>query len=561
MIFPTLVFQLAYQYPPFRQQLLQVLRASPDIGQESLCSQMEKIIVGPLKATHIPTLIIIDALDECKDEEPASAILSILSRYVGQIPDVKFFITGRPEPRIRSGFRLANLQPITEVLRLHDVGRSSVDIDIKLFLRTQLDEIAKTRSDHDFTEEWPTSADMNILLEKAAGLFIYASTVIKFVESENHLPTTRLSLVTSFPQSTFEEGRSGIDALYTQILEQAFHNIHMDDKGFYAHFRSRLGVVLLLLNPLPIKVLSNLMRASDIHTTFRSLHSLLLIPKTMEDPIRVFHKSFPDFLTDPERCRDKRFFINPSIHHQEILFLCLNLMKERLKRNICNLDDYTILSKIKDLPAHRGTCLGGALEYACKFWTRHLLEIPSSSHSVKEIHEAINDFFTTQLPYWIEVLSLVGNLGLGVHAINNIHKWYTSVSCGLSTHQNQCLHLLFRQVIPASGQVIPNGSSWKILMQSATLPPTSTAMLSHFPPPHLGSRKATVQSSYTQLRWSKGSQTGGGLVPAQFPPVAPLRPLYAGKTLLQLGYHLVISLSSMKLLEPTHLSFLATLMK
>ena len=96
-IFPTLAFQLAYQYPLFREQLLQVLRANPDIRRESLCSQMEKAIVGPLKTTQIQTLIIIDALDECKDEEPASAILSNLSRYVDQIPNVKFFITGRPE--------------------------------------------------------------------------------------------------------------------------------------------------------------------------------------------------------------------------------------------------------------------------------------------------------------------------------------------------------------------------------------------------------------------------------------------------------------------------------
>ena len=55
---------------------------------------MEKLVVGPLEATRIPTLIIIDGLDGCKDEEPGSAILSILSRYMDQISDVKFFITG-----------------------------------------------------------------------------------------------------------------------------------------------------------------------------------------------------------------------------------------------------------------------------------------------------------------------------------------------------------------------------------------------------------------------------------------------------------------------------------
>jgi hypothetical protein len=146
VIFPTLAFQLAYQYPPFQEELLKVLRANPGIGHQSLCSQLEKVIIGPFKATQISTLIIIDALDECKDEEPASAILSMLSRYVDEIPNVKFFITGRPEPRIRSGFRLEALRPITEVLKLHNIERSSVDSDIKLFFRTRLTEIVKHRS-------------------------------------------------------------------------------------------------------------------------------------------------------------------------------------------------------------------------------------------------------------------------------------------------------------------------------------------------------------------------------------------------------------------------------
>ena len=61
---------------------------------------MDKLIVGPLMQSAISTFIVIDALDECKDEEPASAILSVLGQFISQIPKVKFFLTGRPEPRI-----------------------------------------------------------------------------------------------------------------------------------------------------------------------------------------------------------------------------------------------------------------------------------------------------------------------------------------------------------------------------------------------------------------------------------------------------------------------------
>ena len=425
-IFPTLAFQLAYQYPAFRERLLEVVRANPGIGRESLCNQFEKAIVGPFKATQVPTLIIIDALDECKDEEPASAILSILSRYMDKIPSVKFFITGRPEPRIRSGFRLKSLKSITEVFRLHDVKRTSVDGDIKLYFRTRLTEVSATRSDCDFMEEWPSPSDIDILCEKAAGFFIYASTVVKFVASQNHVPMKRLALIISLPQNTTHEGKSGVDPLYTQVLEQAFSSTEPDE---HEHYKIILGTVVLVFNPLSVRALSELLLVDDIPTTLRALHSVLLVPdlKEAEDPIRTFHKSFPDFLTDPERCQRKWFFVDLQVH-AEIALSCLRLMREKLKRNICNIDDYALLSEAGDLATLQKNCIGSALEYACHFWTKHLLKIPSNSSCVKEIQEAIDKFFTTNLLYWIEVLVLTRNLDLGVHAMNDIERWYTTVS-------------------------------------------------------------------------------------------------------------------------------------
>ena len=391
---------------------------------------MEMLLVGPLKATNISALIIIDALDECKDEEPSSAILSVLSRYVDKIPRVKFSITGRPEPRIRSGFRLKSLRPITEVFRLHDVARSSVDHDIELYFRTQLTDIATSRSDCDFAEDWPSSSDINVLCTKAAGLFIYAATVVKFVAFRHRTPTQQLERITSLPGSTTHEGRAGIDLLYTQILEQAADDVDRveDDEEIYANFKSVVGAVLLVYNPLSAKALSDLSRLSNIYTTLHSLHSLLLVPESPEDPICIFHKSFPDFLTDPNRCKDEKFFVKPSVHHAEILLFCLRIMREKLKKNICNLDDYAVLSEVKDLPTEKEEQIGGALEYACQFWTKHLLGVPSDSPCVQEVQREIEQFFTTHFLQWIEVLVLVGNLTVSVYAINDIEQWYTRVS-------------------------------------------------------------------------------------------------------------------------------------
>jgi len=437
VIFPTLAYQLACQYPPFQEKLLQALKTKHGFKHGSLCTQLETLIVGPFQALQTPTLIIIDALDECRDGEPASALLSVLSRYVDRIPLVKFFITGRPEPRIRSGFRLELLCPHTEVLRLHDIKADLVDSDIKLFLKTKLTHITKNRSGCNFTEDWPSPQDVDALCEKAAGLFIYASTIVKFVASQYHPPNERLALIISLPQDTSHEGKSGINLLYTQVLGQAFHDV---DEDFYLTLRSVVGAVVLASHPLSIQTLSDLLgncgTPAGIYNALRPLHSVLLVSANIEDPVQIFHKSFADFLTNPKRCTDIHFFINPQIHHREILLSCLNLMEERLKKNICDLDDYAFLGDVEDLPTLQRAHIGDALEYACCFWATHLRETTGSSIGIKEVQQAIDRFFTTCFLFWVEALSLLENLEIGVYALSEIERWYTLVSYFWNIHKN-----------------------------------------------------------------------------------------------------------------------------
>ena len=297
--------------------------------------------------------------------------------------------------------------------------------------------------------DWPNSSDIEILCEKAAGFFIYASTVVKFFMSKNRTPAEQLNQIISHPLSTSHEGRSGIDSLYTQVLEEVVDNIDRGDEELYSHFTTVVGTVVLVFNPLSVKALSDLLRMSSITTTLRSLHSLLLVPTNDVSPVHIFHKSFSDFLTDPGRCIDHRFFVNPQNCHAEISHSCLDPMKEKLKKNICELDDHIILSGVEDLADRRKDYIGDALEYACCFWTKHLLRIPGSGPGVKKMQEVIDKFFTTNLLLWIEVLCLVGNLDICAYALNDIEQWYMLVSYIWSSHSGYSSE--FRQEFPASG--------------------------------------------------------------------------------------------------------------
>ena len=99
-----------------------------------------------------------------------------------------------------------------------------------------------------------------------------------------------------------------------------------------------------------------------------------------------------------------------------------------MKKNICNLDGYTVLSEVKDLSALRKVHIRDALEYACKFWTKHLLGTPSQTPLVEEVQKAIDKFFTVHLLHWIEVLAITGGLGTGVYSMNDIEQWFRLVS-------------------------------------------------------------------------------------------------------------------------------------
>jgi hypothetical protein len=320
--FPPLHISLRVAIPTSEATSSGVIKEDPTLAHASLISQLENLLVNPLFGKDISCVIVIDALDECIDDEPSSAILSVLGRFVKQVPLVKFFITGRPEPRIRSGFRLPLLEPLTQIFLLHGVELSSIDNDIRLYLTQRLTAIAKRRSDLDLSDPWPQDNEIEALTKKSSGLFIFASTLVKFVASEHHEPNERLRLVLSKGSGTTHEGRTGIDSLYSQVLCHAFLDIR--ESAVFDDVRGVLGAIVLAFIPLSRRELSRILHipASTIRTTLRHLHSVVLVPDDESKKIRVFHKSFPDFLQDNKRCTDSRFHINSVAHHGDMALRC-----------------------------------------------------------------------------------------------------------------------------------------------------------------------------------------------------------------------------------------------
>ena len=425
-IFPTLAYQLACRYPAFRNRIIQAIKRDPSVARNSLISQLKELIVDPLSSTKISCVIVVDALDECIDVQPASALLSVLGRYAKDLPLVKFFITGRPEPRIRTGFRLPLLEPITEIFLLHEVELSNVDKDIRLYLQEKLTQVAKQRSDFDVSDPWPCDQDLTALTKKSSGLFIFASTLVKFIESGHHVPKNRLQFVISQSGSTAHEGGAGVDLLYTQVLEHAFPDT--GDATVFEDSRRMLGTVILAFNPLSREEIAMILgvEVSLVAAVLRHLHSVLLVPAEDSKEIRVFHKSFPDFLQDHGRCSNQKFVVDPPIHHGDIALGCLKLLM-KLKRNPCDLPDFVMNQDVDNLPGLLEDKVGNATRYACGYWAMHVRSSPTTSNYAVQLITSATEFFNSNGIQWIEVMSLENRLESVVHSIHNLYDWFGKV--------------------------------------------------------------------------------------------------------------------------------------
>jgi len=424
-IFPTLAFQLAHRFPKFRLILVPLLQSNPDVVHESLCRQMEKLIVEPLRSADVSTTIVIDALDECKDEEPSSAILSVLARLVDRIPKVKFLITGRPEPRIKTGFRLPVLVELTAVFVLHDVHPSLTDNDIRLFLKHELSELAQRRR----LGRWPSDKNIDLLCNRAAGFFVYAVATVKFLDSSAHLPKRRLDVILKLPECTAPEGKTRLnlkttlDTLYTSILQTAFGE---QDPEVYSKAGSIIGAVVLAVNPLPPSGIAELvgLDAEEVIMLLTLVQSLLAFDEDSNQPVKSFHKSFPDFITDPSRCTDARFYISPRNVHLELAMNCLKMMNEGLEQNLLSLPDYTLNSEVNDLETRIDNRISIGLQYACRSWHSHLTK---AEGDVSDVVSYLRIFLEERFLAWLEVASTVGAVGGAAVGLEKLIPWLREV--------------------------------------------------------------------------------------------------------------------------------------
>jgi len=418
LLFPTIAYQLALFNPSFQTHLSDVMHEDPHVQSALAPMQLEKLIINPLhaaKETFQPCIIVIDALDECKDENATSTILSALSVFASQCFPLKFLITSRPVVNVMEGFRSTGLMKDTNALVLHSIPPDISEKDIRIYLEYRLSRIAQRFR----LKSWPPRDEVTQLVEQSRGLFIFAATVANFIEDPNRSnPKQRLRtmLSTTYVASPATSPHKHLDSLYLGVLQGAFPQI---DEAQQADLQMVLGTIVLLLDPLDAESLEALLDLEEgmVRSTLLHLHSIAIVPDTGNGPVRLMHPSFHDFLIDNSRCNNTQFVVNAQHRHTSLAECCLRVL-QTLSPDICKIGDPSVLNQEVDLPVRISTYIPAHVRYACRHWAAHLSRV--------DIHDTILalflDFCSNCLLNWLEVMSLLGELDGAMTALQSAHK-------------------------------------------------------------------------------------------------------------------------------------------
>jgi len=430
MFFTTIAAQLANSLPVLRTSISDAIDNNTHIFQKGPREQWNQLILNPLKnapTQSIQLAVVIDALDECDSMEDIQLILQLLAEAKDlETVRIKIFLTSRPEIPIFDGFRQLSGEAYQDFI-LHDIPLDTVNADISTFF---LQKLSPLKAKHGLRTPWPDEQIIEQLVERAAGLFIYAATTLRFIQDGIDGPEEQLALILNAAKSS-RSATKHLDGIYTTLLQHSVLGKRGDEQEceqeceqLAGRFRQVVGSLVVMFNTMPARNLAQLLQIpfKMVSRTLGSLCSVLNVPENESQPVRLFHLSFGDFLLDSRRCSDSRFQIDEEERHTSLFRKCMSHISQ-LQENICDLwGPGVLITEIprdmiqRSIPPHA--------QYACRHWLDHWRLGNPMEEDIKTIRQFLEQHFL----HWLEGLSLIGEASNGVHVIIALEE-ILSVSC------------------------------------------------------------------------------------------------------------------------------------
>ncbi|KAJ2921926.1 hypothetical protein H1R20_g15168, partial [Candolleomyces eurysporus] len=179
----TIAYQLSFCDPSYGEAIATAIDEHPESLHTVMAQQFSALVAQPLcsllEQRATPLVFVFDALDECTQPD-ASDILSLVINSVSKLPQVKVFLTTRPELVLRNRYQNTSL---ANYLHLQEIEAVIVDSDIRLYLDYHLSstKIQEVFNGMECASWVPTAVQKKQLVKVSNRLFIFASTAIKLI--------------------------------------------------------------------------------------------------------------------------------------------------------------------------------------------------------------------------------------------------------------------------------------------------------------------------------------------------------------------------------------------
>ncbi|KAJ7603235.1 hypothetical protein FB45DRAFT_882233 [Roridomyces roridus] len=377
---------LADGLPAFRDALLEDLqtRGTVDWSTASIADQFHRLVEKPLRslAPETPVVIVLDALDECGGLEKHRLqdqrdVLEIVEKWGTFSPSFRLVVTSREEPSMSEV-----LGPISTVFEL-SLGTDQAISDIETLLKREFRRIAKR---YYLPSSWPARSEIEALARRANRLFVWAATLIKFVDGVD--AEIKLHQILAGEVNL----RGDITELYQMILKISFY-----PEG----------------QKLPETFLSAFQRQPVVrNSSFGSIEA----QDDEEHTLRFDHQSFVDFLMSRSQCPSD-FRIKPRKIMKMTALALLDTLNRGLEFNLCGFQtSYQSNPRVES--ANRR--IDPRIRYASHFWAHALCE---DTRGDEEILACLKVFFEKKFPYWLEVLSVTGKMSGALTQLRGASRW------------------------------------------------------------------------------------------------------------------------------------------
>ena len=425
---------LAHLYPS-------VCRLIPNDNQMPILSDIDQLFkslietplstLGDVPHEELP-VIVIDGLDECgghrydsSGQRDYEALLRTLKHWVevDHLKKFKLVITSRPEDCITETFpdsisTHVNIPSGTGV----KPGDSASD-DIRVFLTSKLNAMG-------MGEVWVKDA-LDYLVPRAAGMFIWATTVADFLELD---PEVLFDVLEASRRKDGMEGLDDLYSLYSTVVKTSFGGGLEDEriKGVI----SVMGAMIFSKQPLNDDALIMLpgVESQDMLQLIREGLASVIESGPM---LRFHHRSFEDFLLSPLFQRELPKFStvqDRNLHERQLAVLCLNTMaSSELHFNMCGLG--SSCTRNVDIPLTVKSTIPFQVSYSCQFWADHLVHTPPED----QFMEAVKFVMYEKLLFWMEVMSVLGKAHEIFGILTQALAWPGLTVCLQIVYCNTCL--------------------------------------------------------------------------------------------------------------------------